>query len=120
MKVFSFCIFGNKKKYCLGLCKNLEIINKKLPDFYIWIYGGNDVPSEYIEKYKSYNNVKYIALHTAETISKRDPLIGSELNKIKMELNIPGINFDTENLDKENLDIDKQKASYFYWNEILE
>lgn len=60
MKVFSFCIFGNKKKYLLGLCKNIEIINEKFPDFYIWIYAGNDIPEEYIIKYKSYKNIKYI------------------------------------------------------------
>jgi len=30
------------------------------------------------------SNIKHIALHTAESISKRDPLVGTEINKIKM------------------------------------
>ncbi len=60
VKVFSFSIFGTNKKYTLGLVKNLEIINSVYPDFEIWIYGGTDVPEEYITKYKSFANVKYI------------------------------------------------------------
>ena len=54
VKVISFCIFGNNIKYCQGLIDNLEIIKNKLPNFETWIYCGNDVPKDYIEKYSNY------------------------------------------------------------------
>jgi GR25 family glycosyltransferase involved in LPS biosynthesis len=59
-KVFSFCIYGNQKKYCQGLIENIELIKDYYPDFEVWIYGGVNVPSSYIDQYKSYDNVKYI------------------------------------------------------------
>jgi hypothetical protein len=59
-KVFTFCIYGNLKKYCFGLLENLKIINKDYPDFETWIYYGNDVKNEYIDELKTYKNVKLI------------------------------------------------------------
>ena len=59
-KVFSYCIYGSQKKYCLGMVKNLEQIKKLFPDFKVWIYLGNDVPCEYIDQYKSFRNVTLI------------------------------------------------------------
>lgn len=60
MKVFSFCIFGNQQKYLDGLIKNIEIINKEFPDFYIWIYSGTSITAEYIKKLETFHNIKYI------------------------------------------------------------
>jgi hypothetical protein len=59
-KVFSFCIYGTNKKYLDGLLENLKIIQKEFPLYHVFIYGGTDVPEEYIELYKQYK-VKYIA-----------------------------------------------------------
>jgi len=59
-KVFSYCVFGNQKKYCLGMVKNLEQITQLFPDFKVFIYLGNDVPQEYIDTYKSFLNVTLI------------------------------------------------------------
>jgi len=39
------------------MLRNLEQIQKLFPDYKVWIYLGNDVPAEYIEKYKSFINV---------------------------------------------------------------
>lgn len=61
MKVISFCIYGDKKKYRKGLLENIEIINKELPDFHIHIAAGNDIEEEYINLLKSYNNVIVIS-----------------------------------------------------------
>jgi hypothetical protein len=58
--VFSFCIYGSNPKYTFGLVKNLGQIRVHYPDFQTWIAVGNDVPQEYIEKYKRYPNVKLI------------------------------------------------------------
>ena len=60
-KVFSFCIYGNNYKYTQGLLENIEMIQEFYPDFQVWIAGGNDVPSEYIQKYNSYPSVKYFS-----------------------------------------------------------
>lgn len=60
VKVISFCIYGGLQKYCLGLIKNIEIIQKHLPDYQVWIYGGTDVPMSYVEQYQGFPNVKYI------------------------------------------------------------
>ena len=56
-RIFSYCVFGNEKKYCLGMVKNLEQIKVLFPGYNVWIYLGNDVPQEYIDIYKSFENV---------------------------------------------------------------
>jgi hypothetical protein len=61
-KIFSYCVFGNQKKYCLGMTKNLEQIKTLFPDYKVVIYLGNDVPQEYIKQYKAYDNVTLIQL----------------------------------------------------------
>lgn len=50
MKVVSFCIFGNEKKYRQGLLENLNIISTYLTDYHIFIVAGNDVDQEYLQK----------------------------------------------------------------------
>lgn len=59
-KIFSYCVYGCDKKYCLGMIKNIEQIIDIFPNFEIWITIGSDVPTHYIDKYKSYNNVHLI------------------------------------------------------------
>lgn len=59
-KVFSYCVFGTQKKYCLGMVKNLEQIKHLFPDYNVFIYLGNDVPQEYVDQYKSFQNVTLI------------------------------------------------------------
>jgi hypothetical protein len=59
-KIFSYCIYGKHEKYCLGMVKNIEQITTLFPDFEIWITLGNDVPNDYIQKYKTYKNVHLI------------------------------------------------------------
>jgi hypothetical protein len=57
INVFSYCIYGSNPKYVEGMIKNLEQICMYYPGFQTWIVVGNDVPPEYIEKYKSFPNV---------------------------------------------------------------
>ena len=59
-RVLSYCVFGDKPKYCLGMVKNLEQIKVLFPGYNVWIYLGNDVPQEYIDKYKTFDNVTLI------------------------------------------------------------
>ena len=62
MKVFTFCIYGSNPKYCEGLVRNLETIQKEFPDFHTWIIAGNDVPQSYMDKYNTFSNVNIITI----------------------------------------------------------
>ena len=46
MKVFSFCIYGNNRKYYYGLKENYRLINKNFPDFKMYLYVGNPYSKE--------------------------------------------------------------------------
>ena len=59
-KVFSFCIYGGLEKYCRGLLKNIEIIQERFPDFLVYVYVGDNVPSDYLDQYRKSTNVKLI------------------------------------------------------------
>ena len=56
-KILSYSLYGNKKKYCLGMLENLKINKEKLSEWETYIYYSDDVPNEYIELYKEYNPV---------------------------------------------------------------
>jgi hypothetical protein len=59
-KIISFCIYGDNLKYTRGLYENLLLIQQNLPDYHAVIYEGNNVPSEWIEKYKQFLFVQHI------------------------------------------------------------
>jgi protein O-GlcNAc transferase len=71
--VISFCIYGSNKKYCKGLCENLEIMKNHMKNFYAFIYVAPDVPESYIETYKSYEFAKlfYTNISGAYNMMKR-------------------------------------------------
>lgn len=54
-KVISFCIYGSDVKYYEGLMKNLQIIEREMPDVVTWIYVGNCVHERYLAEYKKFN-----------------------------------------------------------------
>ena len=58
--IFSYCLYGSHVKYCLGMVRNLIQIQKYFPHFQVRIYLGNDVPEEYINKYKEFSNVTLV------------------------------------------------------------
>jgi len=59
MKVFSYCIYDYDLKYYLGLIENIKIINKYYPDYYIYIYYGENCLINLIEKISIiFNNIK--------------------------------------------------------------
>jgi hypothetical protein len=67
MKIISFCIFGDTKKYRKGLLSNIDIIKEKLPEYGIRIIVGNDVDEEYIKLLENYKSP-----HKIITIIKKD------------------------------------------------
>lgn len=49
MKAFSFSLYGPPRaKYYTGLLENIELIQKHFSDWKIFIYTGNDVPSDFV------------------------------------------------------------------------
>ncbi len=60
VSVFSFTLFGSADKYCKGLLRNIELIQKEFPDFQIWVYIGNDVPAYILNQLQASPNVKCI------------------------------------------------------------
>ena len=59
--VISFTLYGNAKKYVGGLLDNCKLINTIYPEFWIYVYLGNDFDWElYREKFSDIQNIKYI------------------------------------------------------------
>ena len=63
-KVISFSIYGNSKKYTVGLLKNLELAKTIYPDWTIYIYYNTSVPKEFIDRYSEFNGVEMINMDT--------------------------------------------------------
>lgn len=60
-KVLSFCLWGDNPTYNLGAIKNAELAKDFYPDFECWFYiHTNTVPTDTIEKLKSFDNTKII------------------------------------------------------------
>jgi hypothetical protein len=59
LKVFSFCLYGSNPKYTLGMIENIKIINEYFNEWYTYIYYNN-IPSDILEKIKTFNNVVLI------------------------------------------------------------
>lgn len=55
--VFSFCIYGDSKKYCQGLTENLKLIQEFYPETFVHVYHYYDVPKEYLQQYTSFAQV---------------------------------------------------------------
>ena len=58
-KVISFSVYGQDKKYTVGLLRNLELSSKIYPDWTVYVYYNNTVPLDMIEKYKQFDNVEF-------------------------------------------------------------
>lgn len=58
MNVFSFCLYNPYNPYYYeGLIENLDIIRKHFPSWGVFVYIGNDVPPEFIERLSALPNV---------------------------------------------------------------
>jgi len=58
--VFSFSLYGSNKKYTEGMVINARQISERFPSARIHIYIADDVPSEIVEKLRSYSAVHLI------------------------------------------------------------
>ena len=60
-KVISFSLYGNVQKYFGGLLENCRQINEIYPDFWIYIYLGNDFDRSIMNgKFDNINNILFI------------------------------------------------------------
>jgi hypothetical protein len=54
-KIISFCLYGDKDLYCLGLIENINIINEKYNDWKIYVYYNN-IPNNILSILKNKEN----------------------------------------------------------------
>jgi len=59
MNVFSFTLYGSNPKYTKGMIENVNIIQKKFPTWYVYIYYF-DIPMWVETVLRRYSNVKMI------------------------------------------------------------
>jgi len=57
MKVFSFCLYGNRDKYCLGLIENLKLIAEHFPSWVTFVYFAPDVPQHILSRLREFSRV---------------------------------------------------------------
>jgi hypothetical protein len=62
-KIISFSLWGDNPKYTVGAIKNAELSKTIYPDWICRFYCGKSVPSDIIEKLKSYDNVEIIEMN---------------------------------------------------------
>jgi len=57
---FSFCVYGDEKKYCQGIIENLKLIQQYYTDAITFVYVYDNVPHNYQQQYKLFQNVTII------------------------------------------------------------
>lgn len=62
VKIFSYCLFGNHKKYTLGMLDNAQKLQRDFPDYQVWIFCSSNISPEYRSQFNVYTNVKWIMM----------------------------------------------------------
>lgn len=66
-KLISFCLHGEKDKYCQGFYENLSLAKEFYPEWEVILFHDNTVPFEWLNKYKEFDieirNVDHCGLH---------------------------------------------------------
>lgn len=65
MKVISYSLWGSNPTYTVGAIRNAEIAKELFPDWKCIFYCFSTVPSDIIEKLKSFSNVEIRMSHAA-------------------------------------------------------
>jgi hypothetical protein len=58
--VISYSLYGRAEMYIGGLLKNCEIINETFPEFWIYVFVGNDFDHSILESLNTFKNIKII------------------------------------------------------------
>lgn len=64
MNVFSFCIYGDNEYYYNGLLENIKLIQQYYPDYYTYIYVGQNARTDLLDKMHIYDRIVW--KHTNE------------------------------------------------------
>lgn len=70
IKVFSFTLYGDLDRYCKGMVCNVEEIEKRFPDFEIWIHTGDSIPDTIINELSKHPSVKLLPTGEIGMINK--------------------------------------------------
>jgi hypothetical protein len=62
-KLITFCLYGQQPKYTYGMISNVEIAKTIFPDWICRVYYGNSVPTDIIDKLKTYDNVELVLMN---------------------------------------------------------
>ena len=54
-KLISFCLHGEKDKYCQGFYENLSLAKEFYPEWEVILFHDNTVPFEWLNKYKEFD-----------------------------------------------------------------
>jgi hypothetical protein len=76
-RVISFSIFGDSKKYCIGLLRNLELAKDIFPDWLVYVYYNDTVPMFYIEEYRKFDNAVLIDMTQENAFPSLSTLVGA-------------------------------------------
>ena len=49
MKVFSFCLYGQNRKYYYGMRENIRLIRAHFPDYKIFLYIGKEYSQKLLD-----------------------------------------------------------------------
>jgi hypothetical protein len=58
--VISYSLYANAQKYIGGLITNCKLINLHFPDFWIYVFVGNDFDHSILSRLETFNNIKII------------------------------------------------------------
>jgi hypothetical protein len=70
MIVFSFTLFGSEDKYCKGMIRNAEEIQKRFPEAKTYIFCGNDIPDSILSTLESFPSVQLFKTNQIGLINK--------------------------------------------------
>ena len=58
--VISYSLYGSAQRYIEGLVINCKLINLHFPDFWIYVFVGNDFDHSILESLNTFKNIKII------------------------------------------------------------
>jgi len=69
LRVISFCLYGIKLTYLVGMEENIKLAKEHFPDWTVYIYYNKTVPSEKIDLYKTMGAKTILCENVGENLS---------------------------------------------------
>jgi len=71
VRVISFCLWGNEKRYVVGLIENIKLAKIYYPEWICWVYIHTSVNNSIYSELSMFDNVKIIIKNDENIRSKR-------------------------------------------------